>query len=417
MTNQRKQIKFNEIITLHKGKPPEILPYYGVDAKPYLTPEFLRCRSFPELAKPSSNAVFVDDGDTILLWDGSNAGECLQGRKGLLASTMAVVRHSDNFDKEYFFYSVKFWEPYLKGQTTGSGIPHIDKKVFGNLEIFLFEIENQKKIAAVLSTVDRAIAQTEALIAKQQRIKTGLMQDLLTKGIDKNGNIRSEAIHRFKDSPLGRIPEEWETPELKEVSQVIDPNPAHRYPPPTEIGIPIISTENFSGENGYELKNVQTVSFKAFQEQNDRCQYQENDIVFARKGRLGLARFYGVEKKIFSHTVVIFKPFNTESLYPNYLLWLVRSRSFFKEINKRMNSNSGVPTLGVEFLGAVPIPVPPPLEQKQISNLLSCSESKIEVSQNQLLKLKRQKTGLMQDLLSGKVPVTPLLEPSPVGQT
>ena len=50
----------------------------------------------------------------------------------------------------------------------------------------------QTKIAEILSTVDWAIEQTEALIAKQQRIKTGLMQDLLTRGIDEHGNLRSE---------------------------------------------------------------------------------------------------------------------------------------------------------------------------------------------------------------------------------
>jgi type I restriction enzyme S subunit len=58
----------------------------------------------------------------------------------------------------------------------------------------------QSKIAEILSTVDRVIEQTEALIAKQQRIKTGLMQDLLTRGIDEHGNIRSEETHQFKDS-------------------------------------------------------------------------------------------------------------------------------------------------------------------------------------------------------------------------
>ena len=68
----------------------------------------------------------------------------------------------------------------------------------------------QTKIAEILSTVDQAIEQTEALIAKQQRIKTGLMQDLLTRGIDEDGNLRSEETHEFKDSPLGRIPVEWD---------------------------------------------------------------------------------------------------------------------------------------------------------------------------------------------------------------
>ena len=82
-----------------------------------------------------------------------------------------------------------------------------------SLKIFRLSTDQkpeQTKIAEILSTVDQAIEQTEALIAKQQRIKTGLMQDLLTRGIDENGNLRSEDTHEFKDSPLGRIPVEWE---------------------------------------------------------------------------------------------------------------------------------------------------------------------------------------------------------------
>jgi type I restriction enzyme, S subunit len=57
--------------------------------------------------------------------------------------------------------------------------------------------------------LDWAIEQTEAVIAKQQRIKTGLMKDLLTSGIDEHGRVRSESTHPFKDSPLGRIPSGW----------------------------------------------------------------------------------------------------------------------------------------------------------------------------------------------------------------
>ena len=66
--------------------------------------------------------------------------------------------------------------------------------------------------------MDRAIEQTEALIAKQQRIKTGLMQDLLTRGIDEHDNIRSEQTHQFKDSPLGRIPMEWDDPLIENIA-------------------------------------------------------------------------------------------------------------------------------------------------------------------------------------------------------
>lgn len=100
--------------------------------------------------------------------------------------------------------------------------------------LFLEDKKEQEKIAAVLSKIDLTIAQTEAIIAKQQRIKTGLMQDLLTKGIDENGNIRSEETHEFKDSPLGRIPVEWESNNLSQAFSLTPRNGI--YKPANQIG-------------------------------------------------------------------------------------------------------------------------------------------------------------------------------------
>ena len=124
---------------------------------------------------------------------------------------LAMIVDDEIVNQDYLYY----WLEYIRNsvinlssQTTQSNLSATTVKPFivqhpkGKKE--------QTKIAAILSTIDRAIEQTEAIIAKQQRIKTGLMQDLLTKGIDEDGNVRSEATHEFKDSPLGRIPVEWE---------------------------------------------------------------------------------------------------------------------------------------------------------------------------------------------------------------
>jgi hypothetical protein len=199
-----------DVVVFEKGKPPALQPYFGADSEIYLTPEYLRNGAGSEPIKASSNAVRVSDGDTIVLWDGSNAGEVLRARAGVLSSTMTRLRHRDTFDRDYFFYALSGWEPYLKGQTSGSGIPHVDKEVLGKLVVPAFPLPEQRKIAEILTTVDRAIEETEAMVGKQQRIKTGLMQDLLTRGIDAHGQLRTEATHAFKDSPLGRIPVEWE---------------------------------------------------------------------------------------------------------------------------------------------------------------------------------------------------------------
>jgi type I restriction enzyme S subunit len=99
----------------------------------------------------------------------------------------------------------------------------------------------QRKIAEILETIDNAIEKTDKIIEKYKRIKQGLMQDLLTKGIDENGNIRDEKTHKFKDSPLGRIPEEWEVVRLGDISnKIIDGT--HFTPQYSENGIPFFTS-------------------------------------------------------------------------------------------------------------------------------------------------------------------------------
>jgi len=83
--------------------------------------------------------------------------------------------------------------------------------------------EEQECITEILDTVDEAIARTESLIAKLKQMKAGLLHDLLTRGLDKNGQLGDAIAHpeQFKDSPLGQIPKEWEVVQLGSLSQMI----------------------------------------------------------------------------------------------------------------------------------------------------------------------------------------------------
>jgi type I restriction enzyme S subunit len=81
-------------------------------------------------------------------------------------------------------------------------------------------LRQQQRIAEILRTVDEAIAQTEALIAKTRRIKAGLMHDLFTRGVTPDGKLRpprEEAPKLYKESPLGCVPNSWEVETLADV--------------------------------------------------------------------------------------------------------------------------------------------------------------------------------------------------------
>jgi hypothetical protein len=114
-------------------------------------------------------------------------------------------------------------------QTTS--MAHLGGERFANLEFPVPPLSEQRQIAAILDTIDDAIRKTEQIIAKLKQVKQGLLHNLLTRGIDDNGELRDPERHpeQFKDSVLGRIPKCWETRKLGELSNVVrgsTPRPA-----------------------------------------------------------------------------------------------------------------------------------------------------------------------------------------------
>lgn len=404
-------IKLSDCITLAKGKPPKEIPYFGLGAEPYLNPEYLRGNAQVEYARGAINSVRVFDGETVLLWDGSNAGEVFRGRKGLLASTMSRVKHGEEFDSNYFYYAVKHFEPYLKGQTSGSGIPHVDKEIFGKIELLVFPTDEQKQIAKILSTLDQAIEQTEAIIAKQQHIKTGLMQDLLTKGIDENGNIRSETTYEFKDSSLGRIPVEWDVINLKNLSIGGAQNGFFKKPELVGSGFKLINVSEIYQSFGINTNDysVERVNAKA----NDLLRYgvAEGDLFFTRSSLVleGIAHCNIIqfinEPTLFECHVIRIKPDKTK-IVPEFLALQCRShpaRLFLMSRAKHVTMT----TISQPELEELNVLVPASFaEQQAIVDVVLLSDRAIKRNEQQRNKLNRIKLGLMHDLLTGKVRFT-----------
>lgn len=409
MSTSAQSRPLRDIFTLEKGKPPIQSPYDGPGSERYLTPDFLRGKAEPEYVRPSSNAVRVIDGEAIVLWDGSNAGEVFRARNGILASTMMRVRNNSNYDTGYFYYALKGWEGYLKSQTAGSGIPHVDKEILGGLSLFHCQKTEQTKIAEILSTVDQAIEQTEALIAKQQRIKTGLMQDLLTRGIDEDGNLRSEGTHKFKDSPIGRIPVEWKIRRLDAVAKV-------KYGISDAIdienhsGIPTITLPCVTPNGDLDL-SPEKLAFTPFERVREKDLLRRGDLLFnwrnGSQSHLGKTAYFDGNRS-FTHVGFILRVRANEELVAARFLWYLindlKSKGFFLnakiQVNNTYNSNE---------LNALELAFPQLEEQQMIRDGLDRLEASKAVIFDHLKKLRSLKTALMQDLLTGDVRVTSLL--------
>ena len=396
-----------DIITLEKGKPPIQAPYNGPGSEEYLTPDYLRGAAEPDHVRPNSNAVRVNDGEAIILWDGSNAGEVFKARRGVLASTMMKVRHKSDYDTDYFFYALKYYEDYLKGQTAGSGIPHVDKEILGALSLLNCPKPEQAKIAEILLTVDQAIEQTEALIAKQQRIKTGLMQDLLTRGIDEDGNLRSEENHEFKDSSLGRIPVEWD---VKELNELVDESITYgivQAGPHIENGIPYIRTGDMTGEV-IRIPQLLRTSPKIANSYK-RSSIFPGDIIFALRATVGKVLLVNEELSGANLTQGTAKISPKDSIDSAFLLWALRTSQVQKAIQLEQKGTTFMEiTLG--DLRHIKLALPKEKnEQSIIGEQLELHDHQRRNLLEEKRKLQLIKTGLMQDLLNGKVRVTSLI--------
>lgn len=297
----------------------------------------------------------------------------------------------------------------LYSQSTGSaqvnvGPSHL-KKLFIKIPTSITE---QQKIANILSKTDQAIANTEALIAKYTQIKTGLMQDLLTKGIDENGNIRSEQTHEFKDSPLGRIPKEWECLSIKDIAERLRSGvtPKGGSDVYEKEGILLIRSQNVYSY-GFKLDDVAYIN----EEINNRMlgsQLKEFDVLLNITGAsIGRATYVpeGFPKaNVNQHVCAIRlkKPDANNAIFlSSYLNSIYGQNQIYQNI-------AGSNREGINYTQIKEISVPffnNDFELIKFSEMITKSNERINSEMKKLSKLQSLKIGLMQDLLTGKVRV------------
>lgn len=406
-------VTLGDYITIQKGKAPLATDYSGPGAKPYLNPEYLRGRASAELAKPGPDAVHACEGDTILLWDGSNAGEFFKAKSGLAASTMAKITPDARFKTEYFFHVVKHAETYLKSQTNGTGIPHVDRELLAAIRVFCPAPAEQFRLSEILDHLDTAIHETEAIIAKLKAVKQGLLHDLLTRGIDANGELRppqAEAPHLYKQSALGWIPVEWDAVTLRTCSLKIADRD-HTTPRYIEDGVLIISPTNLQGDEGIDFVSGKRISRRDHEINSKKTDLAPGDIILHRIGAgLGRVRLVNAEMPEFSilHSMAQIRP-NLNAMTSNFMLWVMRIESTKNQMGLGTQS-IGVPDLGLDKISNFIVPKPPLEEQRQVAACLVTLQTRIDADVSDHAKLMTLKTGLMDDLLTGRVRVTPLLE-------
>lgn len=378
----------------------------------HMSPNFTPTREFlPENLYRAYRDKVLEPGAILF----PRSGSVHLNHRAILATRAVVVSHigailaNPDVDSRFLYYLLCNYDMTgIMTQTTG-----LNMVQFGQLYEREFSVpasrEEQSCVALVLSTVDRAIEQTEALMAKYQRIKAGLMHDLLTRGIDEHGNLRDPATHKFKDSPLGMIPDKWQVSSIDTEFDIVSGFTLGQHRRPRENRRRYLRVANV--QRGY-INLDEVAELGATDSEMQGRVLKENDLLIveghASPDQVGRCAMVSAEAAGLTFQNHLFR-LRSRRVEPGYALaWLNSSwaRAYWRRV---CGTSSGLNTINRTMLRSLLIAVPGTQEQRRIINTLEIQTRCIWLEHSLLQTLARVKNGLMQDLLTGKVSVDPLL--------
>ncbi|MFS8173560.1 restriction endonuclease subunit S [Vreelandella titanicae] len=387
------------------GTPPRIEPTYWDGGIPWATVKDLRRVSL------TSTAEFISAQGLE-----KSSSKLIPAYTMIIACRMAVGK-AVYFDRDVAinqdlkaFYPVRevdwrfilHWylsqSEKIENLATGSTVKGIRLDDLKLLPIDLPPLPEQKKIAAILSSVDEVIKKTRAQIDKLKDLKTGMMQELLTKGIGSGGVPHTE----FKDSPVGRIPAEWEVRRANDISDAIMVGvvikPTQYY---VEQGVPALRSANVR-ENGLTMDNLKFFSPES-NDQLHKSKLRKGDLLTVRTGYPGTT---AVVTKEFEGCncidVVITRP--SSEMDSNFFCLWVNSDHGKGQVLKAQGGLAQQ-HFNVGDMKNLLVPVPPLEEQRGIFRAVDAVIGKLSTSEKRLARFRSLKKALMQDLLTGKIRV------------
>jgi type I restriction enzyme, S subunit len=307
---------------------------------------------------------------------------------------------NSSINAEYLTNWLKFSKKELKRLAAGSTFLEISKKTLKNIEIDLPPLSEQIKIAAILSSVDDAIQATQAVIEQSGRVKQGLLQQLLTRGIGHT---------RFKQTEIGEIPESWEIRTLPEVAKYQNGKsfPSKDY---CSSGVLLARPGNLASD-GFVIWDDQHTTYLPHHYWEECSAYRigPKEILMNLTAQSLEDQFLGrvcitpdENQCLLNQRIARITP---KTIDFDYLFWVLKGPHFRKHVDM-IPKGSKVQHLYNRDLETAQLAIPSDIEEQiQIASMLWTVQDAANKNENQLSNFHLIKRGLMQDLLTGRVRV------------
>jgi type I restriction enzyme, S subunit len=351
-------------------------------------------------------SAYLYDGESVVL-----------GRKGTIGKVHYANGKFWTIDTAYYLSdfrgAVPLWLFYalqtfnLEQLNEATGVPSLSRETLYQLQVRTPPEIEQEHIAEVLSAIDVAIEQAHALIAKQRRIAAGLMDDLFACGVDAKGQLRSQESHEFQHIAGGRIPCDWNASTLGQMGTWHSGGTPSKANPAFWGGdVPWLCPKDMKS---FELATTAKTLTRAGAMNGSRIAPAQSVFIVVR-GMILAHTFpvtIGSIPMAFNQDVKAIVAAN--HVEPRFLAyWLVAHSHRVLKITT--TATHGTKRFDMAELFSVPIGLPEKDEQQEIVQRVDAIWANIAITTRESAKLRSLRAGLMQDLLTGRVRITPLLK-------
>lgn len=340
-----------------------------------------------------SNVKLVRKGTVLMSFKLSVGRVAFAGRDLYTNEAIAAFlpQKKNEYSDQFLYQGLQHWNLLENIDQAVKGVT-LNKEKINQIETLLPPLPEQKKIAAILSSVDEVIEKTRAQIDKLKDLKTGMMQELLTKGIGPGGVPHTE----FKDSPVGRIPAEWNVVTTGEIAKSIVPG--RNKPKEFNGDIPWLTISDLDQLFVSASKLNYGVSREALALASGKT-LPANSVIMTVVGEFGICAI--AEKE-----VVINQQLHGFICGPHISpIFLCLSLQLHKPQMEKLATQTTISYMNKENAESVLLALPTLQEQEQIAAAITSIEKQYTLLFQKHLAQKKIKKALMQDLLTGKVRV------------
>jgi len=350
----------------------------------------LRKDQWASISEENANSYLLSEGDIVFARTGATVGKTYLYNKedGKCAFAGYLIRFIPNEKKLntlflfYYTHSYHYWR-WLRSIQTEGVQPNVNAEQYSHLPVTTPLITQQQKIASILSNVDSLIQQTQKIIEQTQRLKKGLMQKLLTKGI---GHTKFKKI-KWHYGKMKEIPEDWSIVPLGKLCKIRKDG---------EIQSNLYVGLEHIGQGNNMLESIGDV--KEFT--STKNIFLKGDILYGKLRPL-LNKVWLAESSGYC-SIDILPLIVTDNIIDKMLLLILSYHDFYWYA-VGTSAGTKMPRTNWSDMKKFLIALPKIPEQKKIIHIFFNIDSKINKLESQKSQYETLKKGLMQKLLTGKM--------------